>query len=86
MDIWEYAQDGTVIRVTFKDAASDAQGSLKGSDWSALMPATEYFDLTDAEKAAGEYKIRLNAEGCRQGEGERYNRFGSELHRDRRIL
>lgn len=64
MDIWQYAQDGTTIRVTFKDAAADAQGSLKGSDWNALMPATEYFDLTDAEKTAGEYKIRLNAEAA----------------------
>lgn len=64
MDIWQYAQDGTTIRVTFKDAAADAQGSLKGSDWNALMPATEYFNLTDAEKTAGEYKIRLNAEAA----------------------
>lgn len=64
MDIWSNAQDGTTIVVKFKDAASDAQGSLKGSDWGALTSATEYFDLTDAEKTAGEYRVRLNAEAA----------------------
>lgn len=64
MDIWKNAQDGTTIVVKFKDAASDAQGSLKGNDWNALTSATEYFDLTDAEKTAGEYRVRLNAEAA----------------------
>lgn len=64
MTFWENTQDGTYLVVKFKDAAADAQGAVKGSDWDAVMPSTGYFDLTDDQKAAGEYRIRLNGEAA----------------------
>lgn len=64
MTFWENTQDGTYLVVKFKDAAADAQGAVKGSDWEAVMPSTGYFDLTDDQKAAGEYRIRLNGDAA----------------------
>lgn len=64
MTFWENTQDGTYLVVKFKDAAADAQGAVKGSDWDAVMPSTGYFDLTDDQKAAGEYRIRLNGDAA----------------------
>ncbi|MDE5989361.1 MAG: glycoside hydrolase family 26 protein [Duncaniella sp.] len=64
MTFWENTQDGTYLVVKFKDAAADAQGAVKGSDWDAVMPSTGYFDLTDDQKAAGEYRVRLNGEAA----------------------
>lgn len=64
MTFWQNAGDGTYIVVKFKDAAADAQGSLKDSDWGGLMSSTEYFDLTPDQIAAGEYRVRLNSEAA----------------------
>lgn len=64
MTFWENTQDGTYLVVKFKDAAADAQGAVKGSDWDAVMPSTGYFDLTDDQKAAGEYRVRLNGDAA----------------------
>lgn len=64
MNFWSNTQDGTYLVVKFKDAAADAQGSVKGGDWNAVMSSTEYFDLTADQKAAGEYRVRLNADAA----------------------
>lgn len=37
---------GQSIQVTFTDAATDAQGSLKNSSWSQITDGTEYFDIS----------------------------------------
>lgn len=40
------AKVNDIIRVTIKDVASDAQGSLKGSDWAQIADGYEYFSIS----------------------------------------
>jgi len=40
------AKANDIIRVTIKDVASDAQGSLKGSDWGQIADGYEYFPIS----------------------------------------
>ncbi len=40
------AKEGDIVRVTIKDVAAGAQGSIKGSDWAQIATGYEYFDIS----------------------------------------
>lgn len=44
--IFATAAVGDQIKVTIKDVAAGAQGSLKGSDWAEIVSGTDYFDIS----------------------------------------